>query len=82
MSFNILQKKSAGKESSCKGNCPGCKNALRRAVVCPKDAPCAGYGTSEACPPMIVFAVAEQALRALAAATLPAFGSSARSVYS
>ncbi|MDE1162781.1 MAG: hypothetical protein PW792_12650 [Acidobacteriaceae bacterium] len=73
--FTILQKKSA-----CKNSCPGCPNALRKAVVCPKDAPCPGYGTSEACPPMIVLAVAEQAMQALASAVLPAFGAYARSV--
>ncbi|MDE1154944.1 MAG: hypothetical protein PW735_04340 [Acidobacteriaceae bacterium] len=71
MPFHILHK-----ETACTNRCPSCPNAARRfAARCAGQGACPGYGTSEACPPLIVLAVVECAQRALAAAKLPAFGS-------
>jgi|GEM_PF-2133747 len=67
--FKVLQ------SSTCTKACPNCPNARRSQTNCDGHSACAGYGTSANCPPLVVLAVVEAALRSLAAATLPSFGS-------
>ena len=61
MSLQILQPK------SCSGACTNCKKLPKRTrVTCDPHSACAGYGTAEQCPPLIVLAVFDHALRMLA----------------
>lgn len=59
--------------SVCAKACANCPSRNRSA--CDPKAPCPGYGSSKACPPMIVLAVIESGLRSLVNTELPAFGS-------
>lgn len=52
MPLNILQKK------SCTNTCANCSRTAKR-TGCDPHASCPGYGTSTACPPLIVLAVHE-----------------------
>jgi hypothetical protein len=62
MSLQILQPK------SCTGACANCKKLPQPTrATCDPHSACAGYGTAEQCPPLIVLAVFDQALRNLAA---------------
>jgi hypothetical protein len=73
MSFKVLQ------QAVCTKACSNCPNARNNRANCDGRTACAGYGSSANCPPLVVLAVVEFTLRALAAANLPAFGSSLRS---
>lgn len=68
MSFIVISNPTRTKACS---NCPG-RNQKKS---CDGSGRCAGYGTSDKCPPLVVLAVIEVATRALAVAKLPAFGS-------
>ncbi len=65
MPFSVLQ------PSPCAKACSNCPNALRNRL-CDGRSVCSGYGTRANCPPLIVLAVLECALLALAATGLPA----------